>query len=290
MICPPDLVTPPIAKRVREIGDIIASTLKISGPMNVQYLWTKDDDILVIECNLRASRSFPFVSKVYDINFIETATKIFLEEDVNYDNGCGRKLDYVGCKAPQFSFQRIHGSDPVTGVEMASTGEVACFGRDKYEAFLKSYLSVPSNFKMPKNNTIILSGFLPKELLPSINDLLGEGYQAYGETKVLTKLFGSDFLKQKGVHGVKSSDELFELIAKKKADIVFNYPEAEEEGYNYLLRRKAVDFGVPLMNNLRVSQFICQALKQTKKINCESYEDYYNPKAATSKPLVLEYK
>jgi len=290
MLCPPDSVTPHIASRLREIGQIIASALKISGPMNVQFLWTKEDEILVIECNLRASRSFPFVSKVYDINFIETATKIFLEQDVHYNSQCGRSLDYVGCKGPQFSFQRIHGSDPVLGVEMASTGEVACFGRDKYEAFLKAYLSVPSNFKMPKHNAFILSGALPAELLPSIKGLLELGYTAHGETKVLTKLFGADFLKQKNVKGYDNSDKLFDLMQSKVVDIVFNYPEPTEEPYNYLMRRKAVDFAIPLMNNLRVSQYICQALKQTKNMRCESYEDYYNPSAASTKPTILQYK
>jgi len=289
MICPPDTVTPKVAARLREVGSIIASALKISGPMNVQYLW-KGDEILVIECNLRASRSFPFVSKVYDINFIETATKIFLQQDVKLDEGCGRPLDYTGCKAPQFSFQRIHGSDPVLGVEMASTGEVACFGRNKYEAFLKAYLSVPSNFKMPKNDTVILSGNLPKELLTSIQDLQALGYKIHGETAVLTKLFGADFLKTKNVTGHPSNESLFDLIQTKKADIVFNYPDPDEEGYNYLLRRKAVDFGVPLMNNLRVSQYIVESLKSVKQMHCESYEDYYNPDSKRTKPTFLQFK
>lgn len=289
MICPSDTVPSDVAARLREIGSIIASALKISGPMNVQFLW-KEKEILVIECNLRASRSFPFVSKVYDINFIETATKIFLEQEIRYNEDCGRPLDYTGCKAPQFSFQRIHGSDPVLGVEMASTGEVACFGRNKYEAFLKAYLSVPSNFKMPQNDTIILSGALPKELLPSIKDLQAMGYKIFGETAVITKLFGEEFLKSKNVTGYKSSAEVFALIESKKVDIVFNYPEPEEEAYNYLIRRKAVDFGVPLMNNLRVSQFICESLKTVKTINCESYEDYYHPDKKRTKPTLLHYK
>jgi hypothetical protein len=289
MICPPDTVPNDVGARLREIGTIIASALRISGPMNVQFLW-KGDQILVIECNLRASRSFPFVSKVYDINFIETATKIFLERDIRYNEDCGRPLDYVGCKGPQFSFQRIHGSDPVLGVEMASTGEVACFGRTKYEAFLKAYLSVPSNFKMPKHDSLILSGSLPKELLPSITTLQQMGWKVFGETRILKKLFGDEFMKIKNVTGYESNEQVFKLIEEKKVDIVFNYPDAEEESYNYLIRRKAVDFGVPLMNNLRVSQMICESLKQVKTMHCESYEDYYSPDKNRTKPTTLTYK
>jgi len=275
MLCPTDTVPPEIATRIKEIGYIIASALQISGPMNVQYLW-KGKDVLVIECNLRASRSFPFVSKVYDIDFIETATRIFLGQDIGLNPNCGKPLPYVGCKGPQFSFQRIHGADPVLGVEMASTGEVACFGRDKYEAFLKAYLSVPSNFKVPKVFAAILSGAIPEEFVPSITQLINMGYKLHGEKKVLEKCVGAQVLKSPALTLHDNPDDLFNLIAKKQVAVVFNFPDASEEDYNYLLRRKSVDFGVPLMNNLRVSQFMVEALKRHQSLVCESYEDYYN--------------
>jgi len=289
MICPTDTVTPQAASRIREIGSIIAKALQISGPMNVQYLW-KGDKILVIECNLRASRSFPFVSKVYDINFIETATKIFLDRDVVPNPECGKTLNYVGCKAPQFSFQRIHGSDPVLGVEMASTGEVACFGRNKYEAFLKSYLSVPSNFKMPKKKSVILSGAIPEEFIPSVVELIDIGYTIHGEQALLTSKLGASLIKSPSVKTHNTHEDLLKLVAKKDVDIVFNFPDSEEAEYNYVLRRKSVDFGVPLMNNIRVSQFMVQALKRNKSLACESYEDYYihDTKKRADKPTVLQ--
>jgi len=132
--------------------------------------------------------------------------------------------------------------------------------------------------------------FLPKELLSSIKDLQELGFTIHGEGKVLTKLFGSEFLKSKHVKSHDSKDELFALMEKKKVDIVFNYPEPEEDSYNYLLRRKAVDFNIPLMNNLRVSQMIVEALKRCKSVDCESYEDYYSPaKDGRTKPTVLKY-
>jgi len=169
---------------------------------------------------------------------------------------------------------------------MASTGEVACFGRNKYEAFLKSYLSVPSNFKMPKNKVIALSGALPAELGPSIKDLLDMGFTAYGVQKTLESLFGKDF-KASSKLNVCDSNHILHLISKKKTDITFNFPEPNESEENYFMRRKSVDFGVPLMNNVRVAQFMIQALKQTKSIPCESYEDYYESVKREVKPTNL---
>eukprot|EP01126_Amoeba_proteus_P003870 TRINITY_DN1130_c0_g1_i6.p1 TRINITY_DN1130_c0_g1~~TRINITY_DN1130_c0_g1_i6.p1 ORF type:complete len:359 (+),score=93.60 TRINITY_DN1130_c0_g1_i6:63-1139(+) len=278
MLCPTDTVPDKIAHRLREIGAVIASALKISGPMNVQFLW-KGNEVLVIECNLRASRSFPFVSKVYDIDFIDTATKVFLrKEGIHPNPGCGRRLDYVGCKAPQFSFQRIHGADPVLGVEMASTGEVACFGRNKYEAFLKSYLSVPSNFKMPKVADVIISGQVPVEFGTTISSLIDMGYIVHAQKHVFEENF-SHLFNSPSVVQTHSNEEEMDLITHKKVSIVFNFPDPEETLHNYYVRRRSVDFGIPLMNNLRVAQFMVESLRQLDSLRVENYHDYYSKDA-----------
>jgi len=264
MMYPISLILPLTSGGTVSVGQIIVASPECTPPSST--------------CSEMAQfTTFPFVSKVYDIDFIETATKIFLGEDVQANPGCGKPLPYVGCKAPQFSFQRIHGADPVLGVEMASTGEVACFGRDKYEAFLKAYLSVPSNFKVPKIKAAVLSGSIHEEFVPSITQLISMGYQLHGEKEVLTKCLGKQFLKSPSVSLYDNSDPLFELISKKKVAMVFNFPDPHEPDYNYLLRRKSVDFGVPLMNNLRVSQFRVEAIKRHENLPCERYEEYYTP-------------
>eukprot|EP01127_Copromyxa_protea_P021572 TRINITY_DN7463_c0_g1_i2.p1 TRINITY_DN7463_c0_g1~~TRINITY_DN7463_c0_g1_i2.p1 ORF type:complete len:1124 (+),score=319.88 TRINITY_DN7463_c0_g1_i2:152-3523(+) len=275
MLCPPDCIPTHISNRIREIGAVIASALQISGPMNVQFLW-KGEEVLVIECNLRASRSFPFVSKVYDIDFIGTATHVFLgKPGIKPNPLCGRPLDYVGCKAPQFSFQRIHGADPVLGVEMASTGEVACFGRNKYEAFLKGYLSVPSNFKMPKNKDVIISGNVPEEFSQSMLTLIDLGYQIHAQQEILESKFGA-ILKSPSVHILANESDVLEKIKTKQVSIVFNFPDPEENEINYVIRRMSVDFGIPLMNNLRVGDFMVQSLKHLDSLAVENYADYYS--------------
>ena len=159
-VLPTDGITSKSKQTVLDISAKIAKELQISGPFNTQFLVREDLDYYsVIETNLRASRSFPFVSKTYDIDFIETATKIFMGQDVPVDNRCSVDPKHVCVKCPQFSFQRLLGADPILGVEMASTGEVATFGDDKYEAFLKGMLSVPNNYRLPnKNRTIAVSG------------------------------------------------------------------------------------------------------------------------------------
>jgi len=243
-------------------------------------LW-KGDEVLVIECNLRASRSFPFVSKVYDIDFIGTATRIFLgREGIKPNLHCGRPLDYVGCKAPQFSFQRIHGADPVLGVEMASTGEVACFGRNKYEAFLKGYLSVPSNFKMPHVRDVIVSGNIPDEFIKTIHSLIDMGYKIHGVKSSIEPKFGN-LLKSPSVVVLPNEDAAIAVIRKKAASIVFNFPDPEEDEVNYKLRRTSVDFGVPLLTNLRVAEFMVQSLNHLDSLAIENYHDYYGTVKAT---------
>jgi carbamoyl-phosphate synthase/aspartate carbamoyltransferase len=182
MILPSDNISAKLHNRLRTITGKIAVALQISGPMNVQYIVKGDDikepaDIKVIECNLRASRSLPFVSKTYDIDFIETATRVFLGEDPEPNGLCDVPPKHVCVKFPMFSFQRLLGADPVLGVEMASTGEVACFGENKYEAFLKSMNSIPSLRVKAQAKTVLLSGALGKDFAPSAKALVTMGWK-----------------------------------------------------------------------------------------------------------------
>lgn len=166
------------ARRVKKISRMIAKELKISGPFNVQYL-AKNNDIKVIECNLRASRSFPFVSKVLKQNFIDTATKIMLDIDFDMPDKTDFDIDYIGVKSSQFSFSRLYNTDPVLGVDMSSTGEVGCFGSDVHEALLISMLSV--GYTIPKCS-IMLSTGEPKakaELLPICKKLTAKGFKLF---------------------------------------------------------------------------------------------------------------
>eukprot|EP01092_Planopodium_desertum_P002388 TRINITY_DN1388_c0_g2_i3.p1 TRINITY_DN1388_c0_g2~~TRINITY_DN1388_c0_g2_i3.p1 ORF type:complete len:454 (-),score=144.88 TRINITY_DN1388_c0_g2_i3:74-1366(-) len=172
MILPSDTIPKKTRKLIEDIGAKLAKELKISGPMNVQFLVRFPEDIEVIECNLRASRSFPFCSKTYDVDMIETAARVFMGEDVKPHESFKHDPSHVCVKVPQFSFQRLAGADPRLGVEMASTGEVACFGDNKYEAFLKASLAVPNNFKLPnRNRTILFSGDIDKDMISAAKSL-----------------------------------------------------------------------------------------------------------------------
>lgn len=178
IVFPPQKTYLETVRRIKKITRQIAKKLKISGPFNIQFL-AKENDIKVIECNLRASRSFPFVSKVLKVNFIEIATRVMLGEKVDQSNKSLFELDHVSVKAPQFSFTRLQGADPILGVEMSSTGEVACLGDDFYEALLKSMMSV--GFKYPKKNILLSTGPTESkaELLNSVKSLKKQGYCLY---------------------------------------------------------------------------------------------------------------
>jgi len=268
-----------VKKNVFEIGTKIAKALEINGPLNIQFLVKGDDYISVIECNLRASRSFPFVSKTYDIDFIETATKIFMgKTDLKPNQKCNEVLKYVGCKAPQFSFQRLGGADPVLGVEMASTGEVACFGDNKYEAFLKSMTSVPPYFKFPdKTKAILLSGNVTDSFIPAIQTFIKDGYFIYATPQV-SKILKNSTLKFVELDSpsleVESEKNPIKWITEKKFDIVINFPKSDEHITNYHLRRKAVDFGVPCLTNEQVCAMLAESLANCKNFPIKNYDDY----------------
>ena len=192
LIHPPQDLDPQTVRRIEEATAKIGNALNVTGPFNIQFI-AKNNEIKVIECNLRAARSFPFVSKVTGIDAIEMATKVMLGLPVEPYPDPGMPPDYVGVKVPQFSFSRLSGADPVLGVEMASTGEVACFGRDKYEAYLKALIS--TGIVPPKKNILFsVGGFKEKvELLPSVQKLQTAGYNIFATSGT------ADFLSEHGV-------------------------------------------------------------------------------------------
>ncbi len=252
-------------RRIKKIAKKIASELKITGPFNMQFL-AKDNEIKVIECNLRASRSFPFVSKTLKLNFVDIATKLQLGLDAEKPEKSAFELDYVGVKAPQFSFARLKGADPVLGVDMVSTGEVACFGEDFYQAFLISMLSV--GFKIPKKGVLFSLGTAHSkvELLESAELLAARGVKIYA-TPGAFGFFRANGIKCEQVFPPNSgnSPDALETIKSGKADLVINIPKgvsSKELSNDYYIRRTAVDFGVPLITNSKVAaSFIVSFLK-----------------------------
>ncbi len=267
------------SRRIKKISREIARSLNISGPFNMQFL-ARDNDIKVIECNLRASRSFPFVSKVLKINLIELATKIMLGVKVEKPNKSAFEMDYVGIKASQFSFSRLQKADPVLGVEMASTGEVGCIGENYYEALLKAMLSV--GYRIPEKNILFSSGDSRSkiELLNSARMLVERGYNLFathGSAKFLadndvpvTALYWPDEAE---------SPNTLEYLKSRKIDLVINIPKnlSKSELYNdYEIRRAAVDFNIPLITNARLaSAFIYAICKlQPEDIAILSWDEY----------------
>ncbi|NCB09678.1 MAG: carbamoyl phosphate synthase large subunit, partial [Bacteroidia bacterium] len=267
-------------RRIKKIARQIAQGLEITGPFNMQFL-AKDNDIKVIECNLRASRSFPFVSKVMKLNLIEIATKVMLGIDVPKPDKSLFELDYVGVKAPQFSFARLLNADPVLGVDMASTGEVGCIGETFYETILKSMLSVGYNF--PKKNILISSG--PSrgkiELLKSARMLKEKGYNLFA-TEGTHRFFSENGVENTLLHWPDEEDRhpnIIEYLKEKKIDLVVNIPKnntRRELNNGYRIRRNAIDFNIPLITNARVASAFIYAICRYKMedISIKSWDEY----------------
>ncbi|WP_297088357.1 carbamoyl-phosphate synthase (glutamine-hydrolyzing) large subunit [uncultured Draconibacterium sp.] len=257
IVFPPQKLYVETIRRVKKIARQIAKGLEITGPFNMQFL-AKDNDIKVIECNLRASRSFPFVSKVMKLNLIEIATKVMLGIDVPKPDKSLFELDYVGVKAPQFSFARLLKADPVLGVDMSSTGEVGCIGETYYEAMLKAMLSVGYNF--PKKNILISSG--PSrgklELLNSARMLVEKGYNIFA-TEGTHKFFRENGIENTLIYWPDEEDQspnTIEMIKEKKIDLVINIPKnhtKRELKNGYQIRRSSIDYNIPLITNARVA-------------------------------------
>ncbi len=266
MILPPQFTYLETVRRIKDIAKKIAHALSITGPFNIQYL-AKSNEIKVIECNLRSSRSFPFVSKVTNYNFIDIATKavIGIKESGKYNT---IDLDYVGVKAPQFSFSRLRGADPVSGVEMASTGEVACLGENVHEAFLKALLAV--GFEIPKKNILLSTGTIKDkaDLLESVRKLDAMGYKLYATQGT------HDFLKKNDVESEvlhwpleKKEPNALTYLRDKKIDLAINIPKSNEEEElenDYLIRRSAVDYNIPLITNAQNAKLFVESIYRLK--------------------------
>jgi carbamoyl-phosphate synthase large subunit len=250
---------------VEKISARIALSLNITGPFNVQYL-AQGTNVKVIEANLRASRSFPFVSKIYKVNFIELATQAILGLPVKRTDQSQAALDYVGVKAPQFSFTRLQGADPTLGVEMASTGEVGCLGDDFEEAFLKALVSV--GFKFPVRTVLLSTGPLKDKItfIESAKLLETIGIKLYA-TQGTAEFLAAYGIKSQTVHWPLEdrSPNAGELIEQRNVDLVINIPKNYQETEltnDYHIRRKAVDFGIPLLTNIQLANRLAEALSR----------------------------
>ena len=279
MVLPPQRTYLETMRRIKIIAKKIAMSLNITGPFNIQFI-AKHNDVKVIECNLRASRSFPFVSKVFKINFVDMATKNIMGKRVAPIDRSSFDLDYVGIKAPQFSFTRLKGSDPVLGVEMASTGEVACLGDDFNEAYLKSLMSV--GFNLPKKNILLSTGPIESktEFLNSTKTLEKLGFKFYATKGT------ADFMKNYGVKAdvlhwplEEKEPNTLSYIADGKIDLVINIPkniEKEELDNDYIIRRKAVDFDIPLITNLQLAKRLVESINRVSDddLKIKSWDEY----------------
>ena len=279
MVLPPQRTYLETTRRAKIIAQKIAKSLKITGPFNIQFI-AKGNEVRVIECNLRASRSLPFVSKVLKTNFVEIATRVIMGRRAPRVVRSSLDLDYVGVKAPMFSFTRLKGSDPVLGVEMASTGEAACLGDDFKEAFLKSLMAV--GFKLPRRSILLSTGPVESkaELLPATRSLARMGFKLYATEGT------ADFLRGNGLEATvlrwpleAEEPNALTYIAQRKVDMVINIPknvEKEELDNDYLIRRKAVDFGVPLITNVQIAKRFVEAMTETQlsDLKVKSWDEY----------------
>lgn len=277
---PPQKLYCETVRRIKRVSRMIAQELHISGPFNIQFL-AKENDIKVIECNLRASRSFPFVSKVLKINLIELATKVMLGIPVEKPNKNLFDLDYVGIKASQFSFNRLQKADPVLGVDMASTGEVGCLGDDTSTALLKSMLSV--GHKIPQKTILLSTGSAKQkaEMLDAARTLVEHGYKLYATTG------SSKYLTENGIENTmvywpsesEKKPQALDMLHNHEIDMVVNIPKdltVSELSNGYKIRRAAIDLNVPLITNSRLASAFIHAFCNVKleDIDIKSWAEY----------------
>ncbi|MFA6505787.1 MAG: ATP-grasp domain-containing protein, partial [Treponemataceae bacterium] len=266
-------------RKVKKIASRIAEALDITGPFNIQFL-AQRNHVRVIECNLRASRSFPFCSKVSRVNMIEMATRAMLDEPVQKAPSSAMDLEWVGVKAAQFSFSRLHGADPVPGVEMASTGEVGCIGVDLDDAFLKALLSV--GYRIPKKKVLLSTGPIEDkvEFLDSARKLRDMGYELYA-SRGTAKFLTTSGVPTTPLNWPLESKEpnIATMIRKREVDMVINVPKNNRETElknDYIIRRMAVDFDVPLFTNIKVAKQFTDALayQREKGLEIKAWEEY----------------
>ena len=267
------------ARRIKKVSKMIAKELNISGPFNIQFL-AKNNDVKVIECNLRASRSFPFVSKVLKRNFIETATRIMLDAPYTKPDKSAFDIDWIGVKASQFSFARLHKADPVLGVDMSSTGEVGCIGDDFNEALLSAMIAVGN--RIPQKNVLVSSGAAKSkaELLEPCHMLAAKGYNIYGTAGT------AKFLNENGISAtaVCWPDEqgdlnIMDMFSKHVFELVVNIPKdhsKRELTNGYKIRRAAIDHNIPLITNARLASAFISAFcnMDEKDIQIKSWQEY----------------
>jgi carbamoyl-phosphate synthase large subunit len=279
IVFPPQKLYFETVRRIKRISKEIARELKITGPFNIQFL-ARDNDIKVIECNLRASRSMPFVSKVLKSNLIELATKVMLGVPAEKPHKSVFDLDYVGVKAPQFSFSRLAKADPVLGVDMSSTGEVGCIGEGFYEAILKAMFSV--GYRIPKKSILLSTGPAKSktELLTGARALREKGYKLYA-TRGTRQFLGNAGIEAEVAYwpDEKRSPNTIDLIRSGEVDLVVNIPKdlsQSELNNDYSIRRSAVDFNVPLLTNSRVANAFILAICRLNQdeIAIKSWDEY----------------
>ncbi|RXE62877.1 carbamoyl-phosphate synthase (glutamine-hydrolyzing) large subunit [Paramuribaculum intestinale] len=277
---PPQKLYVETIRRLKKVASAIAKALDISGPFNIQFL-AKNNDIKVIECNLRASRSFPFVSKVLKLNFIDIATKVMLGIPVEKPAKSAFDLDYVGIKASQFSFSRLQGADPVLGVDMSSTGEVGCLGDDSSDALLKAMLSVGN--RIPSKGILLSTGG-PKQkaaMLDAAHKLNNKGYKIYatGGTHAFLNDNGIPAVKVNWPSQADMQPQALELLHNHEIDLVVNIPKnltPTELGNGHTIRRAAIDLNIPLLTNARLASAFIDAFTSMTldQIEIKSWDEY----------------
>ncbi len=266
-------------RQIKKTARKIAEELNISGPFNIQFL-AKNREIKVIECNLRASRSFPFVSKILKRNFIETATKIMLDAPYTQPDKSEFDIDRIGVKASQFSFARLQNADPVLGVDMSSTGEVGCLGDDMNEALLNALIA--TGYRIPEKRILMSSGGVKGKvsLLEPARQLEKKGYEIYATAGT------AKFLNENDVHAItvgwpdENADiNVMDMIAAHQFDLIINVPKNQskrELTNGYKIRRGAIDHNIPLMTNVRLAKAFIEAFCALKQedIKIKSWQEY----------------
>ncbi|TIC51772.1 carbamoyl-phosphate synth [Wallemia mellicola] len=283
LVLPPQDLAPETVRRIVEATAKIGEALNVTGPYNIQFI-AKNNEIKVIECNLRAARSFPFVSKVTNVDAIALATNAMLGFTFTPYPEISLPEKYVGVKVPQFSFSRLSGADPVLGVEMASTGEVACFGRDKYEAYIKALMA--TGMHMPKKNILFSIGSYKEkmEMLPAVQNLHRQGYNLFATSGT------ADFIQEHGIpvkyleaitetDSQKSEYSLTQHLANNLIDLYINLPSknryrrpASYMSKGYQSRRMAVDYAVPLVTNVKCAKLLIEAIVRKPSLEVDSVD------------------
>ncbi|MBO4606744.1 MAG: ATP-grasp domain-containing protein, partial [Prevotella sp.] len=266
-------------RQIKKISRKIAKELNISGPFNIQYL-AKNREVKVIECNLRASRSFPFVSKILKTNFIETATRIMLDVPYTTPEKSEFDIDRIGVKASQFSFARLQNADPVLGVDMSSTGEVGCLGDDLNEALLNALIA--TGYRLPKKSVLISSGDAKGkvDLLEPAREMVRNGYVIYG-TPGTAKFFCDNGVPAKAVAwpDEEGPNNVMDLISSHQIELIINVPKnhtKRELTNGYRIRRAAIDHNIPLMTNVRLAKAFIQAFcaMRMEDVQIKSWQEY----------------